>query len=168
VGGSSVAINEIGSFGQVTSNLSIEYLIFADVNGSAPLLKSAVDTLSVDASPVWHDSQVFSPFTLNANSTYWIGFAVSGSLGSYTDYGVSAPSSDFSQNGLTIRGNTNGNVRTSFSNPIGNMPSGNVQIAIRLFAADVSTPEPSTLMMTVAPVMLGLLLLRRSSNRQQV
>jgi len=165
VGASAVTVDHIGTFGQAISAVSIEYLIFGNVDGSAPLFTSTIGTISAEVSPVWHDSQLFTPFTLNANSTYWIGSAVSGTLNSFKDYYNDSGASDLTQNGLTIKAFVNGNVHTSFAAPTLSASTGLVQPGVRIFGPDTAVPEPGSVGLA-AVALTGLALFRRSGSRR--
>lgn len=139
VGAGDVDINQIGVYGDVTSNLNIKWLIFDDTQGSSPLLQSPTVALQAAGGAQWFDSPLLPSFALAANSTYWIGVAIDGPLNSFRRF-WNNPGTPVSAGGLTLPADHNGNVRTSFANPTLDNRPGSVQASIRLFV-----PEPTSI-----------------------
>jgi hypothetical protein len=143
VGATPVAYNQIGVFGQVLGQLDMKFFIAPE--GGAPVTLSQA-TLAVESSPSWHLSDVLGVAgTLNANTTYYVGFATDG--GSYQSNFASFSPADFTQNGLTQRGRS-GQVSGTFAVPT--VPPGGLsdtQFAIQIFGPDqgsAAVPEPAT------------------------
>ena len=156
VGSSNVAIDQIGGFGQVSQNLSLKWLIFDGTFLGNPLFQTSAVAFGLGGQQ-WFDSPVFSPFSLLANTTYFIGVAVDGPENSFTQFFNVAPGADETANGLTLVGPTssgassdrsNGNVVGSFDRPAGNPFSGTSQPGLRLFGGannPTDVPAPATL-----------------------
>ena len=76
VGANNVVIDQIGVFGQVVeAGMSLKWLIHEDIQDSTPIFETSVVAFSPGIQQFF-DSPIFSPFTLLANATYWIGAVV--------------------------------------------------------------------------------------------
>jgi hypothetical protein len=141
VGVEDVDIGSIGVFGRVEASLSMKWVVFQGTDGSSPLLE--VSALAFDpGGEQWFDSPEFSPFTLLANQTYWIGAVIGGPLGAFLNR-FNIPGTLIEANGLTLPIGTNGNIRTGFGAPTLDADSGGVQASIRLFGV----PEPTAVLL---------------------
>ena len=142
VGANNVVIDQIGVFGQVVeAGMSLKWLIHEDIQDSTPIFETSVVAFSSGIQQFF-DSPIFSPFTLLANATYWIGAVVSGPSESFS-VAFNLPGSDFTANGLTLIGNANGNLRDSFENPTLDR-NGPAQMGLRLFGPTTVVVEPPT------------------------
>jgi hypothetical protein len=147
VGGQSVPINSVGIMGQVLAPTQLAWVIFADVDLSSPVYQTSPVSYSPSASAQWYDSPLFpASFTLEANTTYWIGFAVSSPDESFRfffndTFPSSAPT--VTANGLTLPGSPipeAANLGGSFASPVIQLGTSTVQLGLRLHGV----PEPAS------------------------
>jgi len=108
VGAANVDVSGIGVYGSVDEALNMKWAIFTGASGSAPVFQTAASSLGI-TSAQWFDSPSFSPFTLLANQTYWIGSIIDGPLGAFNS-AYNFPGTLVSSNGLTLPAGINGNV----------------------------------------------------------
>ena len=140
VGGSDVVISSFGTFGQMTADGNVEWLIFD--NSSTPQLLFSTSPVAQIATTTdqWYDSPTFS-FTLLANQDYYMGLiADQDFVYNWELDGATAESA----NGLTAPIGQNGNAAT-FAAPTWD-GGGGVQQSIRIFApdAEADAPEPGS------------------------
>jgi hypothetical protein len=142
VGPANVAINQIGVKGQVLTSTTLKFVLYqGSTLGALPTVQTATQNLPAPTAAQWFESEQFPTFTLQANTTYWIGYACNGAVDTFRSFYNLNGATSFSANGLTLPAGTNGNVRTSYATPTLDPNSGTVQGAVRLSLV----PEPSSL-----------------------
>jgi len=143
VGASDVVISSFGTFGQMTADGNIRWLIFD--NSGTPQLLLATPSVAATATTTdqWYDAPSFL-FTLQANQEYYLGLIADQSFIYNWEPGPSGETAN-SANGLTAPVEINGNAAT-FAAPIWD-GSGSVQQSLRVFApdAEAEAPEPGSI-----------------------
>jgi hypothetical protein len=149
VGPNPVTIGGIGVMGQPLLTSKIAWVVYSDIDKSAPIFRTDAVTLAAGARQ-WYDSidygQDFS-FTLQASQKYWIGFVLDTSLESFLFfYNDSFPpprdGQSVTQNGLTLPLENAANPIGTFNDPRIGLGTSTAQLGVRLYEG-VPVPEPA-------------------------
>lgn len=148
VGPSDVTITGFGTFGQILEDGNLQWVIFSNAVGSAPLFSTGPIATAAPGADVWNDSPEFS-FTLLANTTYQLGVMADKRF----TYNWDFPGTAVSQGGLTQPQGINGNA-FEFANPVLGI-GGSVVNSLRVFGGTAAVPEPSTLALAGLAGLIG-------------
>ena len=124
----------------------IKYMIWDGTNST--LLFSQTLAVSASNTQSFVLSDPFS-FTLNSGSTYYFGVIGDDAL----DVGYIFPASSYSENGLSAVVGSNSNY-INFADPVNDAPGG-ANIGLRLYGDTTGVPEPGSLMLCAAGLVLA-------------
>ena len=146
VGSSNVDISGFGTWGSLIFDGQLKGLVFKGdppADDSIPTFQTSPLAAS-NGGPQWHDTQTIS-YTLQANSTYYMGIVFDKHFNFYYEN----PSAANSANGLTSPASGfsgSSGLALGFDNPLFDHAFVNAQHSIRIFGPSTPpVPEPSTL-----------------------